>query len=478
MKKTILALSLFLCASPIASPVYASGWIDDWLDQSNTTQGGYFEGQQRGYYSAGSFKGRWKNSADYPVTIEPPRIKSGCGGIDVFMGGFSFMDANYLSEKLQRILTSAAGVAFDLALKTMCEQCSNTIKNMEALSDTLNGMQIDDCAAGKALVGIVADENGIRSGEEMKERLGTAIKENKLSSGVATLWSGLTTQEKANNGAVDPGDAAKITEDCPNDLKEIFLDGETLLGSMGEKMSVPTTYLNLMRGLVGDVKLEGADKQYKVTLIAPCPENTPESLKSFLDGEIYAKNENGSCAKITDQNRNLNDFYGKKLKGIADKIKGNSAGFSAAEIAFLDTSPISPLPILKSAVATRTEGQAIGGLAEITAKAHTLQMVTDLYARADIIGLKAQEVLAKKSSSQGDRTKCAAYMFNGEVSSQIDQMMSRINQVRKGANDSYIASVGEMNAILSYMQNMQNIEGQMFAEVTRRYGKDMANRVH
>ena len=85
--------------------------------------------------------------------MEVPRIKSGCGGIDVFMGGFSFMNTDYLVNKLQAILAGAPAVAFDLALKTLCEQCSNTIKNFEALADKLNSMQFDECAASKELVG-------------------------------------------------------------------------------------------------------------------------------------------------------------------------------------------------------------------------------------------------------------------------------------------------------------------------------------
>jgi len=105
MNKIIFALSVMLLC-PILAQVAEAGWVDDWLQQSNTTQTGYFQGQQRGYYSAGSFSGRWKSTADYPVTLEMPKVKSGCGGIDVFMGGFSFMDTDSLVDKLQAILSN------------------------------------------------------------------------------------------------------------------------------------------------------------------------------------------------------------------------------------------------------------------------------------------------------------------------------------------------------------------------------------
>jgi conjugative transfer pilus assembly protein TraH len=475
MKKIILALSLVFSASTV---VHAGGWVDDWLIQSSSTSSGYFEGQQRGYYSAGSFHGRWKNTAEYPVTLEPPRVKSGCGGIDVFMGGYSFMDSDYLSTKLQSILTNAAGVAFDLALKTLCEQCSNTIKNMESISDTLNGMQIDECAAGKELVGIVADDKGIRSAEAMQERLGTAIKENKLVTGASSMWDKLTKIEKANNGQVAVGDAHSITASCPNELKNIFLADKTLLGSMGGAMLVPNDYLDLMRGLLGDVKLEGAGNKYKVSVIPPCPQNTPESLNSFLDGEIYVKKENGVCNQISDVNRDLVKLYRDKLEGIATKLKNNVNALSLDEKDFLDKNPMSPLPILRAAIATRTEGQAISGLANITARAMALQMVTDLYSRADLIVLKAQEVLEKKNSSTGDPSGCASYVFIDNLAEHMSSMQDRISKMQKAANDSYISSVNEMNTVLSYIEHMQKVESQMKAELSRRYSKDLVARLY
>ena len=200
-----------------------AGWVDDWLQQQAGTSPNYFSGQQRGYYSGGSFSGRWHSTAEYPVTVEVPRIKSGCGGIDVFMGGFSFMNTDYLVNKLQSILTDAPAVAFDLALKTLCEQCSNTIKNFEAMADKLNSMQIDECAAAKELVGIVADDNGFHSSEVMRERLGTAIKENKLVSGTAEMWDILTKEDRANNNQPQPGDVADVTSGCNADMTNIFL---------------------------------------------------------------------------------------------------------------------------------------------------------------------------------------------------------------------------------------------------------------
>jgi conjugative transfer pilus assembly protein TraH len=473
MKKMIFALSVSLLC-PFS--VYA-GWVDDWLQQSNTTQSGYFEGQQRGYYSAGSFSGRWKSTADYPVTLEMPKVKSGCGGIDVFMGGFSFMDSDYLVDKLQAILSNAAGVAFDLGLKTLCEQCSNTIKNFEALSDALNQMQIDECAAAKGLVGIVADENGIRSGEEMQERLGTAVKENKLVSGVSEMWTDLTAEEQASGGTVKSGDVTSVTSGCNADVRDMFLDGDSMLANVGDKMSIPSSHVDLIRGLVGDLKLSGAAEAYKISYMPPCSENNADSIKSIANGDIYIKSSGGVCSQVPDGNRDMGAYVRLQLNSIADKIR-NKGIYTATEVAFMDSNPLSVLPILKSAVGSNTDGQTISGLADITSSAYSLQMISDLYVRAEMIARKAREVLEKKASgSSGGPEKCAAVVFTENASQDLSLMLDKIQELKVGAKASYIASTNEMNAILSYLEHMQALESKMNQELTRRFGKDVVARI-
>ncbi|HIP38141.1 MAG TPA: conjugal transfer protein TraH, partial [Desulfocapsa sulfexigens] len=395
MEKNKLIIAILILLS-LAPGVASSAWVDDWIDQKTTTAPNYFEGQQRNYYSAGGFSARWPSTASYPVTVEPPRLKGGCGGIDMFMGGFSFMNTDYLVDKLQGILTGAAGVAFDLALKTLCEQCSNTIKNLEAMSDKLNSMQLDECAAAKELVGIVADKNGFHSSEVMREKLDTSIKKNKLRQGAVEMWDMITKENTANNDVANAGDVSNVTSGCNADITSTFLNAGSLLENVGSKMSIPSDHIDLIRGLVGDVKLEGPANAYKVSYESPCSENNPDDIKAITTGDVYAKDVSGNCSQITDTNGNIRQFVQDTLDSIADKIE-NKGALSSTEEAFLGATPLSPLPILKTAVGTSMRDSTIDGLAEITANAYSLQMLSDLYIRADAIAWKAREMLEKKA---------------------------------------------------------------------------------
>jgi len=98
-----------------------ANWLDDWYENTMSTSSGinYFEGQKRGYATFGSFSMRLPLRTDYLFSIEKPHLKVGCGGIDLFMGGFSFLNADYLVQKVQAMLQAAPFIAFDIALQTL-----------------------------------------------------------------------------------------------------------------------------------------------------------------------------------------------------------------------------------------------------------------------------------------------------------------------------------------------------------------------
>lgn len=474
-KKLItVATGLFLLFSTTAH----SEWVDDWLNQRTISGPDYFHGQERGFYQGGSFSARWSNTNDYPITVEAPRIKAGCGGIDVFLGGMSFMNADYLVDKLQGILTGAAAVAFDLSLKTLCEQCANSVKNFEAMADKLNSMQIDECAAANTMVGVVMDENGFHSSEVAREKLGTAIKENKIVQGISEMWDIATKEDQTNNNVPQPADVTRINSGCNADITSTFLSGGSLLENLGSKMGIPAGHTDLIRGLVGDVVLEGPASAYRVSYVGPCPQNNPDDIRGISEGGLYSKDSDGSCSQITDTNADLVQYVTDTLDSIATKVE-TRAVLTTDERDFLATTPLAPLPIIKTAVAGDMRDPVIGNLADLTAKAYSLQMLSDLYNRADGIARKAKEMLEKEAGAASGQPyeNCNPAVFAGHIDTDLGIMLDRINHLKETSRESYVASAKEITTILNYLQQMQKFETQMVSEITRRYGKDMASRM-
>ena len=82
-------------------------------------------------------------------------------------------------------------------------------------------------------------------------------------------------------------------------------------------MNIPAAHIDLIRGLVGDVQLEGVAKAYRVAAIPPCSQNNPGDIKAFTDGEVYAKSASGACTRINDANRDLTSSVTTTLSAIA-----------------------------------------------------------------------------------------------------------------------------------------------------------------
>ena len=218
--KTILWVILW---AGVTLTAQADPWVDDWLNQMTVTHPGYFEGQRRGYFTGGGFQARWRMRNDHLMSAQPPRIRAGCGGIDLFLGGLSFLDPDLLVQKLQRILQAAPAVAFDMAMKTLCKECSDTMMKMHQTASWLNSLQLNECALSKRLVTTVKandpDVLGTMWGEISScASLGQALERN---------WKDHQDKVRANQGQA-PNAMNTSVQDCPAEFHELFTDGSVI----------------------------------------------------------------------------------------------------------------------------------------------------------------------------------------------------------------------------------------------------------
>lgn len=83
---------------------------------TNATSVGAHHDQSAGYYSGGGFSVRNRIKNFQPTTLQLPNIKAGCGGIDIFTGGFSFVNSAQLVNAIKSIGSSAVSYGFMLAM--------------------------------------------------------------------------------------------------------------------------------------------------------------------------------------------------------------------------------------------------------------------------------------------------------------------------------------------------------------------------
>ena len=93
LKKTLL-LTAFAIFSTSATAPALSGGLQSELNElfgniSNYTQPGIYESTRRGVLAGGGAQIRSRRMNIQLIAFEPPNIKAGCGGIDIFLGSFS-----------------------------------------------------------------------------------------------------------------------------------------------------------------------------------------------------------------------------------------------------------------------------------------------------------------------------------------------------------------------------------------------------
>ena len=150
---------------------------------TNTSEDGTYKDQSAGYYSGGSLFVRNQNRNLQPASVQMPSFNAGCGGIDVHMGGFSFIDSQQLVDFMRNIGSKATSYAFMLAVQSLTPQVYNVINELNALAQEVNQFNINSCEAASTMVGSVWPKSDIAS-KHLCQSMGSSS--NKFSSWAAS----------------------------------------------------------------------------------------------------------------------------------------------------------------------------------------------------------------------------------------------------------------------------------------------------
>lgn len=157
-----LALASSVLAAVVAGEASANigsdvqGFFGD-INYANVTAPGVYEGQTAGYFTGGSLYVRTPVRNYSLVNVQMPQFRAGCGGIDLFTGGFSFINATQFVQMLRNIGSNATSLAFMLALQVVSPQIKGVLAEINDWAQKFNQSQINSCqAAGAALGGALS----------------------------------------------------------------------------------------------------------------------------------------------------------------------------------------------------------------------------------------------------------------------------------------------------------------------------------
>lgn len=270
---------------------------------------------------------RTKNTAINPLSMTPPSLSTGCGGIDAHLGSFSMISGGEIVNVANNIGSEVVAYGFHLGLKTYAPQIEQTLTTLRDLAMSLSQHGIGQCKTTQAAFAALTPQS-------------SAMYET-------------VCQEMANSdGSVDLGGQRKK---CNNFLKqkaaveakqqkdpEIMMDNYNIFIKAATAVGIPKEMHEQLMSMVGTIVVRD-------TTVIPYPSlaNDTESWNAHINGgtntSMYSC-DNATCLTVGINNSititEANSYSGKaktRLKELVVGIIAQTTEFTEEDKGFLDS---------------------------------------------------------------------------------------------------------------------------------------------
>ncbi len=466
MKKLTLLVFLLMILVQQAS----ANWVDNWIDQQTSSSPNHFSTPERSYANFGGYSARWQPQSDPFVSYTSPKFKVGCGGIDLFLGGFQFMRMDHLVAKFKRIMGPAsAAFAFNLALGTMSEQADKYVGRFTAVMDRLNQLQFDECKAGQTMATLVTGPTSEMKAKDRSEVWTTFVNESgagDLYTDIVSAAKGRTSESVGNDNGTT---ASTMVSDCPDDVVDIFFTEGSLFKHAAQKSGLHESFATMFIGLIGDILISS---NFEYSKLPGCPKNSQKTLTSLISGDLEVYQANSfDCDKIGVLTidgvsyDNMILWINTVLVSIGNKM-ATGTQYTDPEKALLQYIPGPVIHSMKSNIAFAQQSQLktveeISIMyAEYTAYMIGYNMMLDVYSA---IGDTIELVKTIRENKLGAKTADQQMYCQLKLS---DSAMQTLLDKQENLYEIIVASAKEFKEIQSSMQTQLEVTSRMMDRYT------------
>lgn len=320
--------------------------------QSNVTSPAAFQDQAAGYYSGGSLFLRNQVKNYQLISVELPSFSGGCSGIDTYLGSFSVISTEQLTQMMKNILSSGGAYAFDLALTTTVPQIKSVKDYIQKYVNEINNANINSCNTAEDLVGGIWPKTQ-SSQQQICRDVGSH-------NGVFTDWAaarqGCGTGGRFNEGI---SRASKRSNEVIVN-KNLVWDALMKNGLTGNDRALSELLMNLSGTII--YRSQG-DKTSMSVLVSRA--NSQELVKALLDGgkvNILACDETQKCLNPTNkvvsisQQNALRRQVTEMIQKLNLDVMNDSGILTEKTRGFLEMTPI---PVLKYITNSLALGKAV-----------------------------------------------------------------------------------------------------------------------
>lgn len=342
MNKPLLSLLLagFLFSGNAAADVNSdmNKFFNKLGFDSNVTGPAAWQGQAAGYATGGNIFLRNQVKQLQIVSFSPPSLTAGCGGIDAYLGSFSYINSEQITQFVQQLMNNAAGYLFDLALQTTVPELKSAKDFLQNMAADINSANISSCQAAQGIIGGLWPKNTVQS-QKICQDIGG---ESNLFADWAASRQGCTVGGKMDS-----------TFDRGSDkMKEQVMRNKNLMWEVLKKNAMfdgNNELKELVMNLVGTVIFGNKDNEVKFT---PPTANRQDVIKALMYGgqiTIIGCVSAGDCLDTRNKtitiNRDnaLNEMVNKYIKNIQGKLRSD-APLSNQEKGFIQSTSV---PILR-----------------------------------------------------------------------------------------------------------------------------------
>lgn len=163
------------------------------------------------------------------------------------------------------------------------------------------------------------------------------------------------------------------------------------------------------------------------------------------------------------------------MVGIASSYQ-NKTALTPAQVAFVNTNPLSISLVLKGAVASNNIDAIAANLADPTAKALAYRMLDDMYHRIWFMVQRGQLIASKAQPKPGVSAETCRYEI---LKPQIDKLAAlgdKVEKTRESLRSSYFTALSEIESVYNLVEKFEKANMVITQEMTSRFGNSVAQR--
>jgi len=472
----LLCASLLLVKAPVPSQ---ASWVEDHVDSLVTNYAGpsQHEAQGRQYYSGGNLQARkFFQPTHHPFSLTFPSVKAGCGGIDI-RGGTAMLDFSFVIDSMQRIISNAPALAFNIALKELSENFAAEVKWLKEAQNFLNNVQLDECRASKAVATLPLNLYHLADGDadaanSIKKDFMSAVypswEESKNTNSVdnpsAAQTQARNQRKNADCGSISAAMNSLLTDvNINGSVVEYIMnrDGYSPLDGAGNAVST-NDLIRIMRGLVGDIIVyQNGDTQEILTArVPPCESVDGDLINNMVTGRLRLRNKDFNTATL--QPPTCTDFAGgsdimtyilTKIEAIYNKMDAGNVALSPVETALLRNIPGPTYNFLRQLYVANAPRAESSGYSLYLAHGFAYSMLDSILDETGRIRSAFVKELRQCGTRETD-TKTCTYCLKSEPHQELDSWKADGDEVRVKLSKSWAEKSVEMERSINMAKSM------------------------